>query len=99
VSIHSANFDRPIVLRINALDDVVEVTIDQPSNAGFLPINATIQAGQTTTIDLKSWIDQIENKPANTIVPKGGAGVVVNTSHFFHLGIIHGWSNVGRSYG
>lgn len=71
VSIHNSNFDRPIVFRISALDDDSEITIDQPANAGFLPINATIQAGQTTTIDLTPWIDQIENKPANTILNYG----------------------------
>lgn len=71
VSIHNNNFDRPIVFRISALDEESEITIDQPANLGFLPISATIPAGQTTTIDLTTWIDQIENKPANTVLNYG----------------------------
>lgn len=70
VSINN-NFDRPIVFRISALDYNSDVTIDQPANVSFVPITATILAGQTTTIDLTPWIDQIENKPPNTVLDYG----------------------------
>ena len=71
VSIHNNNFDRPIVLRISALDEESEVIIDQPAEPSFIPIAATIAAGQTSTVDLSPWINQIENKPANAVLNYG----------------------------
>ena len=70
VSINN-NFDRPIVFRISALDDDSDVIIDQPANPTFTPITASILAGQTSTIDLTPWVDQIENKPPNAVLDYG----------------------------
>lgn len=71
VSNNNANFDRPILFRISALDLETEIIVDQPANATFLPLTATIPAGQTISIDLTTWIDQIENKPSNTVLDNG----------------------------
>ncbi len=71
VSVGDNNFDIPIVLRISTLNNASNVVISQPANPTFLPINVNIPANSTTTVDLSSYIDNIENKPANTILNYG----------------------------
>ena len=70
VSINN-NFDRPILLRISTLNEASNVTIDQPANPSFVPINLSIPTANTQTVDLTQWIDQIENKPPNQILNFG----------------------------
>jgi gliding motility-associated-like protein len=65
VSIHTANFDRPIVLRMTTSAQPATVTISQPAGGGLPPQVVNIAANSTQTVDLTTWIDQIENKPAN----------------------------------
>jgi len=68
----NANFDRPIVFRISTVDQASTVTIDQPANlGGFVPLTYVIPAGSTQTVDLTTWIDQIEIKPPNTVLNYG----------------------------
>lgn len=62
--------DRPIVLRITAQSGA-NVTISQPANLAFVPINITLPPNTTQTVDLTAWIDDIENKPANQVLNKG----------------------------
>ena len=58
--------DRPIMLQISTGNLASTVTISQP--AGSMPTQTvSISANSTQTIDLTSWIDSIECKPANTI--------------------------------
>ncbi len=70
VSINN-NFDRPILLRISSLNQASNVTIDQPANPTFIPINLTVAATNTQTVDLTQWINQIEIKPPNQILNYG----------------------------
>ncbi|MCC6761926.1 MAG: gliding motility-associated C-terminal domain-containing protein [Chitinophagaceae bacterium] len=67
----SNEFDRPINFRITTYDLASLVTITQPANPNFLPQIITIPARSTQAIDLTSWIDVIENKPANTVLNYG----------------------------
>lgn len=62
--------DRPIYLRITAISQA-DVVISQPANPAFVPILQSIPAGSTATVDLTTWIDQIENKPANQALNYG----------------------------
>ena len=71
VSVNNANFDRPIVLRITAYSQASTVTISQPANGGFTPIVVNIAANATSTSDLTPWINQIENKPPNSVLNYG----------------------------
>jgi gliding motility-associated-like protein len=70
VSINNS-FDRPIVFRISTISAASTIVVDQPANPGFSPISITIPAGSTQTVDLTPWIDQIENKPPNTVLNYG----------------------------
>lgn len=63
--------DRPIVFRFASLSQGATITISQPANPGFPTQVVTLAANDAQTLDLTTWIDQIENKPANTVLPYG----------------------------
>lgn len=63
--------DRPIVFRFATLNSPANVTISQPANALFTPQTIILAANSAQTIDLTTWIDMIENKPANQILNFG----------------------------
>lgn len=63
--------DRPIVFRFASLNQPATITVSQPANLNF-PIQViNLLANDAQTLDLTTWIDQIENKPANTVLPYG----------------------------
>jgi hypothetical protein len=63
--------DRPIVFRFASLSQTATVTVNQPANPNFPSQTITLPANSAQTLDLTTWIDQIENKPANTTLPYG----------------------------
>src|SRR5258705_3273072 len=64
-------YDRPIYLRLTSFTSSANVIVSIPANIAFTPINITIPANSTSTIDLTPWIDLIENFPTNNINNKG----------------------------
>ena len=69
---YTSYYDRPIKINIVSFNNYpVTITISQPANSAFFPIVNTIPANGYLTIDLTSWIDIIENKPADVILPYG----------------------------
>ena len=63
--------DRPIVFRFATLNEPADVTISQPANALFPPQTLNLGANSAQTIDLTTWIDIVENKPADQILNFG----------------------------
>lgn len=63
--------DRPIVFRFASLSQGATITITQPANPGFPTQVVNLAANDAQTLNLTTWIDQIENKPANTVLPYG----------------------------
>jgi gliding motility-associated-like protein len=63
--------DRPIVFRFASLSQAATVTVSQPANPIFPSQTITLPANSAQTLNLTTWIDQIENKPANTTLPYG----------------------------
>ena len=63
--------DRPIVFRFATLATPATITISQPANAGFPTQVINLGANAAQTLDLTPWIDIIENKPANSVLPYG----------------------------
>ena len=63
--------DQPILLRFSTLADAATVTIEQPANPGFPPQTLNIPANGTQSLNLTPWLDDIENKPFNTVLPQG----------------------------
>ncbi len=63
--------DRPIFLRIAAFKTASTVTISIPANPAFTPITVNVNANTSTSVDLTSYIDLIENGIPNTTLRKG----------------------------
>ena len=63
--------DRPIVFRFATLASPSVITVSQPANAAFPTQIINLAANSAYTLDLTSWIDIIENKPANSILNFG----------------------------
>ncbi|MBS3806238.1 MAG: PKD domain-containing protein [Bacteroidales bacterium] len=69
----------PIYLRLSAMDLPADVTITQPANefdpvtnpTGFKPINVSIPANTSKTVDLTDSISYIENYPYDQVLQKG----------------------------
>lgn len=69
--ISSGHADQPIALRLSAYDDSAYVKVSQPANAAFAPIFVGVPADQSLSIDLTTWITDIESAPANTVLNNG----------------------------
>jgi len=65
------DFDRPIIFRITTYAIPATVTIAQPAGGGMPVQTVTIPAYSTSSVDVTNWIDDIENKPPNTILNNG----------------------------
>ncbi|MFM8596816.1 MAG: gliding motility-associated C-terminal domain-containing protein [Flavobacteriales bacterium] len=63
--------DRPIVFRFASLNTPATVNITQPANPAFPTQIINLAANDAQTLNLTNWIDIIENKPANTVLPYG----------------------------
>ena len=63
--------DRPIVFRFASLENPATISISQPSNPSFPEQIINLSANDSESIDLTTWIDIIENKPADQILNFG----------------------------
>lgn len=68
---NSAHGDRPVYLRLSTLNAAANVQISIPANPSVTPMTVTIPANGSQGVDLTAWIDQLENKPADTVLSKG----------------------------
>ena len=69
--LQQAHGDRPIFLRISTQNTASVVTISQPANASFTPIILNIAANSSNSLDLTTYITQLENVTPNTVSNKG----------------------------
>jgi gliding motility-associated-like protein len=65
--ISSSQGDTPIDIRLLTYDNAANVTISQPANGGFTPINVFIPANSVSTVNLDAFLADIESPSANTI--------------------------------
>jgi hypothetical protein len=70
--------DRPIYLRLTALDSNAVITVEQPANPLFPIMSITLLANTSQSIDLTPYIDQVENTVYNTVLNKG---IHISSSH------------------
>lgn len=64
-------FDEPIYFRLPNYGIATTVTISMPAEPAFVPIIQNIAPNGSATVDVSSWLETVENKPANTILNKG----------------------------
>lgn len=69
--VYQAHGDRPIYMRISTTASPANIVLRQPASPSFTPITSLILPNSTFSINLTTWIDSIENKPANTILNRG----------------------------
>ena len=69
--------DRPVYVRISTMEDTAHITLRLPANFKFTPIYKTINPNSTISIQLdviagnNTWLDSIENRPADMVLNKG----------------------------
>lgn len=63
--------DRPIFLRLIAGDNGASIQVSQPANPGFTPITQLLAPNATGTIDLTTFIDDIETSPPDVVDSTG----------------------------
>lgn len=68
--VQQSHGDRPITVRLSTSQQAATVQITMPINPGFPPINAVIPPNTTNSFDLTTWVDLLENKPADVVLDK-----------------------------
>lgn len=64
--VSSAEGDAPIYLRLMSYGQAANVTISQPANGAFTPINVSLGANDLDSVNLTSFLVDIESPSANT---------------------------------
>ena len=65
------SYDRPIHLRISSLQQPCVVVISQPAGGGMPTQTINIPANATQSVDLTSWLGNIECAPGNVVQNRG----------------------------
>lgn len=63
--------DRPVYLRLTTFEQEANVSISIPASSSFVPIIIQIPANQLKSVELTKFLDELENKEADTILNKG----------------------------
>jgi gliding motility-associated-like protein len=63
--------DNPVFLRFMTYDDPSTITISQPANGAFIPLNISIPANQVDSVNLTAYLAQIES-PAGNVISNNG---------------------------
>jgi len=63
--------DRPILFRLTTSSKPADIIINQPANPNFVPIRFSMNSYTNQSMDMTPFIDNIENKPGNTILNYG----------------------------
>ncbi len=65
------NLNHPIRLNFTTAEGPATVTISQPANPSFTPIVVTVNNPIASSIELTSFIDNVETKPADSVLNWG----------------------------
>ena len=69
--------DKPLYIRISTMDEPANITLRMPANNKFVPVKNLIPQNSTFSIQLdiidgnQTWLDSIENRPADSVLNKG----------------------------
>ncbi|MES2777471.1 MAG: gliding motility-associated C-terminal domain-containing protein [Bacteroidota bacterium] len=64
-------YDRPVHFRISSMQQPCTVTISQPAGGGFPSQTFSMAANTTQSVDLSTWLSNIECAPGNVVQNKG----------------------------
>lgn len=63
--------DRPILLVLSSINEPAQVQIWQPANLSFAPIIVNLAAASTKSVNLTTWLSQIETSVPDSIMNTG----------------------------
>ncbi len=79
--------NKPIVFRMATYSQPADITISQPANPSFIPVLLHLNSNSAITYDLTTQLNQIENKPGNTILNYGLKIIsTTNISAYYEVG-------------
>ena len=61
----------PIQLCFTTYGSAATITVEQPTNSAFPTATFTVPADSFYVLDVSNWVDDIESKPANTVLNRG----------------------------
>ena len=61
----------PVYLRFQSFDAAATITIDIPAKSSFTPIQIQLAPNSSYSLDISSWLNQIENEQTNIALPNG----------------------------
>ena len=61
----------PIRLCFTTYGSAATITVEQPTNSAFPTTIFTVPADSFYVLDVSNWVDDIESKPANTVLNRG----------------------------
>lgn len=67
----SGSGEAPVKLFVSAYADTASVTVTQPANGGFTPIQFEVPANETDSIDLSSFLGALETEPSDNVLSTG----------------------------
>jgi gliding motility-associated-like protein len=68
---NNAHYNLPIVVRLTSFTSPATVTLSIPANPSFTPIEVSLPANATQTIDLSQWVDWVQSVPPDIVQDKG----------------------------
>ncbi len=67
----TAHCDQPIDIRLVTLSEPALVTLSQPANPAFIPMQLFLPANSSGVLSLTLWKSMVESAPANTVLNTG----------------------------
>ena len=69
--VSSGSGDSPVFLRFLSYNDPVTITVTQPANGAFVPVNINLTANDVDSVNLTALLAQIESPTANVVSNTG----------------------------
>jgi len=63
--------DAPVYIRLSSGNSPASVVIKKPADNSFTPINVSLGAYQSKTVDMTPFLNSIENRPPNMVLNNG----------------------------
>ncbi|WP_018344923.1 gliding motility-associated C-terminal domain-containing protein [Cytophaga aurantiaca] len=74
----------PVYIRFQSFDAAATITVDIPAKSSFTPIQIQLAANSAYSLDISSWLNQIENEQTNVALPNGLHIVSTNEIYIYY---------------
>lgn len=69
--VNPTNGRTPVYLRFQSFNTPTTITLSIPAKSSFTPIQLQLAANSSYSLNISSWLDQIENEQTNVALPNG----------------------------